>query len=286
MSAPLLQLQAARARVPGREFGPFDLAVRPGERIALVGPSGAGKSTLLKLIAGERPASAGRVLFDDADPATLGVARLARRRAVLPQSHAVAFGMPVELVAALGRIAVEPDPPRAAITAQALALAQAAHLAGRRFDTLSGGEQARVQLARVMAQLWDVTHGLMLVDEPLAALDPGLQIELLGALTAFCAERGHAVVAIVHDINQALAGFDRLWLLREGRLAADLPADRAAVPALAHLFGVALRVVEDGAGAFAVIARRLPHGAAGQETAGLAPTAAALTPGLTHGVAA
>jgi iron complex transport system ATP-binding protein len=254
----LLVLEDVCTRVPGRSFGPFTLQLHAGERVAILGPSGAGKSTLLKLMAGERGVHQGRVLLRGAPLSARRTAALALERAVLPQAHAVAFGMPVELVVQLGRFAVEPDPERAPVVAAALASARAAHLVGRRFDTLSGGEQARVQLARVMAQLWDRREALLLVDEPLAALDPGLQIELLDALRGFAAERGHALVAIVHDMNQALGTFERLWLVREGQLVADVPARRDAVPRLAHLFGVELACIDaPGAGAgFAVLARR------------------------------
>ena len=129
-------------------------------------------------------------------------------------------------------------------------------LIGRRFDTLSGGEQARVQLARLLAQLWDVRAGLLLVDEPLSALDPGLQFELMDAMQAFARERGHALIAVLHDINQALAHFDRLWLVRDGQLIADLAAGRTALPWLEQLYGIALTGVEDEAGQLAVLARR------------------------------
>jgi len=162
--------------------------------------------------------------------------------------HQVAFGMPVELVVALGRLAREPDPAQPAVVAEALAAAQATHLAGRRFDTLSGGEQARVQLARVFAQLWDAHGALLLVDEPLAALDPGLQWGLMQALQHFARERRHALVAVLHDINQALAGFDRLWLLQQGRFIADLPPEARSVPALERLYGLPLRCITDGGG--------------------------------------
>ena len=253
----MLQLEAATLHQGVRRFGPFTLALAAGERVAILGPSGAGKSTLLKLMAGERAPQAGQVCLEGRPLAHWSVPALARRRAVLPQSHAVAFAMPVELVVALGRHAVEPDPARAGVLRQALAAAQAAHLAGRRFDTLSGGEQARVQLARTLAQLWDVERGALLVDEPLAALDPGLQLELLEAMTRFAAERGHALVAIVHDLNQALSGFGRLWLVRDGGLVGNLRADAAAVPALAGLFGVDLLPVDLGPGrAPGVLARR------------------------------
>jgi iron complex transport system ATP-binding protein len=261
-AAPLLELRAATVRVPGREFGPFDLRLAAGERVAILGPSGAGKSTLLKLMAGERSAAGGSVrLAGDAIDA-LPAARSARRRAVLPQSHAVAFGMAVELIVGLGRYAIEPDAQRAQIVADALATAHAAHLVGRRFDTLSGGEQARVQLARVMAQLWDVRDALLLVDEPLAALDPGLQLDLLDAITAYAGQRGHALVAIVHDLNQALAGFGRLWLIQDGRLVGDLKPGRSALPRLAELFGVELQWVGDAQHYAVAVRRRSTAGAA------------------------
>ncbi len=252
----LLTLRDASTRLPGHSFGPFNLNVQPSERIAILGPSGAGKSTLLKLIAGERAPHGGSVELDGRALQATPAAALARRRAVLPQAHAVAFSMPVELVVSLGRMAREPDPAQASIVASALAAAQAAHLVGRRFDTLSGGEQARVQLARVLAQLWDAEGGLLLVDEPLAALDPGLQFELMDALQTCARERNHALVAVLHDINQALAHFDRLWLVRAGRLLADLPANRAAVAPLEGLYGIALHCVESNDGGVAVLARR------------------------------
>jgi iron complex transport system ATP-binding protein len=255
--ADLLQLQTAGTVLPGgRRFGPYTLQVRSGETLALLGPSGAGKSTLLRLMAGELAARPGQVLLDGRPLHHWPAAELAQRRAVLPQAHGVAFGMPVELVVALGRIARPVDPGQPAIVAAALAQAQAAHLLGRRFDTLSGGEQARVMLARVFAQLWDVPPGWLLVDEPLAALDPGLQLALTEALAEFCGQRGHALVAVLHDLNLALAAFQRLWLVQGGQVIADLPADAAAVPALAQLYGVGLRAVDDGEGRTAVLLRR------------------------------
>ncbi len=250
---PLLQVEAAVVQWPGHHpLGPFNLAVQAGERIAILGPSGAGKSTLLKLMAGQQGLHTGTVRLDGQPLAAHRAAALARRRAVLPQAHGVAFGMPVTLVVSLGRIAREPDPTQPAVVAQALAAAQATHLAGRRFDTLSGGEQARVQLARVFAQLWDAHSALLLVDEPLAALDPGLQWELMTALQRFARERRHALVAVLHDINQALAGFDRLWLLQQGRFMADLPPEARSVPALERLYGMTLRCITDG-GSLAVL---------------------------------
>jgi iron complex transport system ATP-binding protein len=105
----------------------------------------------------------------------------------------------------------------------------------------------------VLAQLWDSRGGLLLVDEPLSALDPGLQFELLDALLGFAREREHALVAVLHDINLALGHFDRLWLIEGGRLVHDLAAGRAALPALGQLFGIRLHGVETDDGRLGVM---------------------------------
>jgi iron complex transport system ATP-binding protein len=100
------------------------------------------------------------------------------------------------------------------------------------------------------------------MDEPLAALDPGLQFELMDALRDFAQARRHALVAVLHDLNQALASFERLWLVQDGRLVADLPADRAAVRSLERLFGIRLRCIDSDDGRVAVLARRAESPAA------------------------
>lgn len=263
--AALLQAQGLCLRAPGLSrlappHGPCDLHLAAGEQVALLGPSGAGKSTLLRALAGELAPAAGRLDFDGAPLHTQDRLALARRRAVLPQSHLVAFGLPVALVVGLGRSpwmragrAADDDDP---VIRDALALAEASHLLERRFDTLSGGEQARVQLARVFAQLWTVRGGLLLVDEPLAALDPGLQFALLDALQAYCRARDHALVAVLHDINQAFDGFDRLWLMRRGGQLDAQPADARGLPALEALYGIRLQAVARPDGGLGVVAGR------------------------------
>ena len=253
---PLLELRFATTKLGQQYFGPFNVQVAAGERIAILGPSGAGKSTLLKLMARELRPQAGRVVFAGRPLAQWPLAQLALRRAVLPQGANVAFGLLSDLVIGLGRVARLVDPQLERIVQEAAALAHATHLLGRRLDTMSGGEQARVQLARIFAQMWDVEGGLILVDEPLAALDPGLQFDLLESLEQFCAARGHAVIAILHDINHALLGFDRLLLVRSGQLIADIPANADAVPALAALYGIALTTASNSEGDICVIPAR------------------------------
>jgi iron complex transport system ATP-binding protein len=148
------------------------------------------------------------------------------------------------LVIGLGRIAIEGDLKRNDITRHAARLSSCEHLLHRSFDTLSGGEKARIHLARVFAQLWDEHNSLILVDEPLASLDPGLQIELLESMRRYADERNHAIVAILHDINQAIHHFDRLILVKDGNLVGDHASGMGAISDLADLYQVQLDVIE------------------------------------------
>lgn len=236
----LLSLHNVTIHLGKRTFGPFTLSVQAGERIAVLGPSGAGKSTLLKLLARELAPAGGQATFCQRHLKEWSLADLSHRRAILPQSHEVAFGLPVELVIGLGRVARTFDPDIRNIVRQAAELACAGHLLERRFDTLSGGEKARVQMARVFAQLWDVEKGLLLVDEPLAALDPGLQFSLMDAIYTFAAQRGHAILAILHDINQALQGFERLIFIKDGSMTGDYTSQQMTIPLLEALYDVSL----------------------------------------------
>ena len=252
----LLQLDGVVSRIGRLEFGPVSLQVVQGERIAILGPSGAGKSSLMKFISRECIPDTGQVHFCGRPLSGWSLTELSQLRAVLPQSGTLAFGLNVDLVVGLGRVARAHDPQLTEIVAASAQMARAYHLLCRRFDTLSGGEQARVQLARIFAQLWDVQGGLVLVDEPLAALDPGLQFELLDSLDRYATERNHALLAILHDINQAMFGFDRLLLVKEGKLVGDLACSPDAVPALAALYGIGLRCIVDGLGSVYVVPSR------------------------------
>lgn len=224
----------------GKEFGPFHFHIKPGEKIAIVGPSGAGKSTLLKLLSGELKAQHGQILYSGFPLQSWQLAQLSRYRAVLAQQYHIAPGMQTDLLIALGRVTRNYDPALNDIVRQAAHLAHAQHLLGRRFETLSGGEQARIHLARIFAQLWDMRGGIILVDEPLAALDPGLQIEILESLDQFVSQGGHAIVAVLHDINHALQGFQRMLLVEDGQLLHDIPCGFEAAPTLSRLFGIDL----------------------------------------------
>ena len=257
----LLQLNSATAELGALQFGAFDFDICAGEQVAILGPSGAGKSTLLKLMSGELAPTKGHIRFLNNDYKNHAPDKLSQHRAVLPQSTHIAFGLQVDLVIGLGRVAIVDDPALNSIINQAAQLACAAHLLTRRFDSLSGGEQARVQLARILAQMWDSQNGLILVDEPIAALDPGLQFELLNNMHRFAAERHHAVVTILHDINHALAYSKRLLLLKAGKIQADIAISHSTITShlisqLEQLYGITLHVAKTEQGQLFIVPNR------------------------------
>lgn len=232
----------------------MNLALPAGGFTAILGPNGAGKSTLLRVLTGELAPSGGSVELDGATLHALPSVALARRRAVLSQHHAVAFGLSVEDVVALGRLphrgSAEAAQDRAALAGVRTAFGLEA-LWRRSYPTLSGGERQRVQLARAAAQLWRADgahHGQALfLDEPAAALDLAQQAAALG-FARDIARRGAAVAAVLHDPNHAVRA-DQVLLLRGGRLlAAGPPAQVLTVEALGACLGVELRAVEGVAG--------------------------------------
>ena len=189
-----------------------------GGLIGLVGPNGAGKSSLVRAIAGLVP-SEGTILIDG--KRALPLRERARRIAYLPQGQAVFWPVTVERLVALGRLPhLAPferpaDTDHAAIE-RALTRTDLLDLRDRSIDELSGGERARVLLARALA----VEAPLLLADEPLAALDPAHQIEVMQLLRAEAA-RGAAVIAVLHDLTLAARWCDRLLLMDKGQLVAD-----------------------------------------------------------------
>ena len=233
-----LHLDKAHVRLGSLDFGPFTFDVAPGERIAILGPSGAGKSTLLKLLSGEYATTSGLLNVMGRRLSTFDPVSLSHLLAVLPQTYPNTIDMPVKLVIGLGRLGKQSDANVEQIIRQAALLARADHLLERTTVGLSGGELARVHLARVFAQLWDACDGILLVDEPLAAFDPGLALELSEHLAMFTRLRQHTLIAVLHDVQLALQGFDRLIMLERGQVFADCSASLDAVPALECLFGV------------------------------------------------
>ncbi|MEU5884952.1 heme ABC transporter ATP-binding protein [Spirillospora sp. NPDC047279] len=195
------------------------LDVRHGETLALVGPNGAGKSTLLSVLGGE--IRAGDVTLAGAPLHGWTARELAMRRAMLPQHHSLAFPFTVADVVRMGRTpwaGTELEDADDDAVAAAMRDADVLDFADRRFPSLSGGEQARVALARVLAQ----RTGLVLLDEPTAALDIRHQ-ELVFAVARRLTRQDVAVVVVVHDLGLAAAHADRVAVLADGGLVACGP---------------------------------------------------------------
>ncbi len=230
------------------------VAVSGGEVLALVGPNGAGKSTLLAVLSGERHPDAGRVTLDGRAIGSFGAMELARRRAVLTQENALSFPFRVLEVVQMGRSPWTRTADLADDTAavsDAMALADVTHLAHRRFTELSGGERARVSLARVLAQRTDIVF----LDEPTAALDLRHQEDVL-RIARELAAAGRAVVVVVHDLSLAGAVADRVGLLSAGALVADgPPVDVLTADRIGAVYGLDVDIV-DVAGRPVVVPRR------------------------------
>ncbi|MFJ8884306.1 heme ABC transporter ATP-binding protein [Streptomyces sp. NPDC102402] len=212
----------AGVRLGGRRvLDSVELTVRAGEVLALVGPNGAGKSTLLAALAADLPVDDGGIRVDGRPVTAWSAAELALRRAVLPQSASLAFPFPVEDVVRMGRApwagTAREDEVEEAVAA-AMAATEVAGFADRPFSALSGGERARVALARVLAQ----RAPLLLLDEPTAALDLRHQ-ELVLRICRERAAAGDAVVVVLHDLGLAAAYADRAVVLHGGRVAAAGP---------------------------------------------------------------
>ncbi len=197
------------------------LTLGPGEFVALLGPNGAGKTTLLRAALGITRRAGGEALLDGREILSLHPTERARRIAYLPQQRSLAWPNRVRDVVALGRFAFgaspsRPGPEDAAATARALRDADLEHLADRSADTLSGGERARMHVARALA----AEAPLLLADEPVAALDPLHQHQIMRLLRRFVNEGGGALV-VLHDLDLAARYADRLIWMREGRIVAD-----------------------------------------------------------------
>lgn len=222
----------------------MNAAIPEGELFIIIGPNGSGKTTLLKLIMGLLPLQKGRIEILGKAMADYTARQLARTIAYVPQSVPVAFAFTVSQVVLMGRaphlgfLGLESaDDLKAA--QQAMALAGIAHLADRRLDQLSGGEQQRVFIARAICQKPEI----LLLDEPTAALDLAHQVRVMDLMETLKKEQAITVVMVSHDLNLAAMYADRLLLLDQGRAAGiGPPASVLDYALLEQVYGCALLV--------------------------------------------
>jgi len=224
-----------------------DVTLEPGALIGVIGPNGAGKSTLIRALLGLVKPMAGQVTIDGRDVAGMARPAIARAVAYLPQGQTLHWPLSVERLVALGRLPHLGPLSRltaaddAAVEA-AMARADVLHLKGRVATELSGGERARVLLARALA----VGAPGLVADEPLAALDPGHQIDVMELLRGE-ARGGALVVTVLHDLSMAARYCDRLLLMDGGALVADgAPMEVLTAERLGKVYGVTARIERDG----------------------------------------
>jgi iron complex transport system ATP-binding protein len=252
-SEPLIELTSVGLALDGRAIlKNVSLQVFPGEVLALVGPNGAGKSSLLSVMSGDVQATTGRALLQGRDVSKYRVDEAARQRSVLMQSNEVSFPFTVAEIVEMGRA------PWARTTsladdnkaiAEALEKADVEHLVERRFNQLSGGERARVSLARVLAQRTPV----VLLDEPTAALDLKHQESVMKTVREI-AGQGRAVVVVVHDLSVAAGYADRVAMVVEGKIAAvGSPREVITAKRVSEVYGVAVDIETVGSPARPVI---------------------------------
>src|SRR5919109_1534727 len=221
----MISTRNVSASIGGRRIiAGIDFEVRPGEIATIVGPNGSGKSTLLKTLSGDLSYE-GEILFNGRELRTMKPRDAALTRAVLPQATVLSFPFTVREVVRLGLFAgrsgalVGED---ARLPDRALAKVDLRGFAGRFYQELSGGEQQRVQLARVLCQVWaPVLEGrprYLFLDEPVSSLDIKHQLIVMEIARDF-ARRGGGVVAILHDLNLAAMFADRVLVLHRGRVA-------------------------------------------------------------------
>lgn len=241
---------------PTRILSDVTLDIAVGRVTAVVGPNGAGKSTLLSCLAGLRAPSSGAVALDGEALAAMKPRARARRIAFLPQTPEIAWSVEARTLVELGRTPFvgargQTAADRAAVD-RAMTAANVSAFERRIVDTLSGGERARVLIARALAgePEW------LLADEPLTGLDPAHQIDA-AALFRRLADDGAGVVLTLHDLSLALRLADRIVVLAEGGVLADGPPETALTPqVLRRAYGVEATVAQGAGGPLIDVVRR------------------------------
>ena len=242
--SPLAELIEAEVSLGGRAvLAGVDLKIAAGELVGVVGPNGAGKTTLLRALLGLASLSGGAARLAGQSVADLSEGQRAKAAAYLPQERRVAWSLPAWRIAALGAIDRPAGQARDA-ACQALKRMGLADLTERGVLDMSGGERARVLLARLL-----VTRAPLLVaDEPTAGLDPDAQFLALERLRE-AARDGRGVLVTLHDLTLAARACDRLVVVAQGRVVADAaPAEALSPAVLQAAFGLDGAVIDTPAG--------------------------------------
>jgi iron complex transport system ATP-binding protein len=218
----MIKAESISYQLPGKYLvKPVSISLHAGEMAVIMGANGAGKSTLLKLLTGALKPSSGKIVYKGKDLSVYTSEELATERAVLSQSYQLNFPITVADIIMMGRypyFGAAPTLHDQAIFDATVNTLGVKHLLDRDYNTLSGGEAQKVQMARVLAQVWqykDDSPKALFLDEPVSSLDMKFQHEILSIAKRF-AQAGNAVITVLHDVNLALQYADCIYFMKEG----------------------------------------------------------------------
>lgn len=243
----MLRVEKINYELKGRKLlKDITFQVRKGEILAVLGANGAGKSTLMGVLCGEKKPDSGQIYFNGKSLSAYDAATLSKCRALLSQQQQMTLSFKVEEIVLMGRYPHYRNTPTVhdyKVVAETMELCGVTAFAGRDFLSLSGGEQQRVHLARVLAQIWDNPDALLLLDEPISALDLHYQQKVL-AIARALARKGFVIVLVVHDVNFAAMYADRILMLKHGRkLFHGTPVEVLAQKEIYTIFSVESNVI-------------------------------------------
>lgn len=244
----MIEVSGLSVRLSGKSIlHDVSFTARPGALTAIAGPNGSGKTTTMKAIAGEL-SYGGSVRINGHEITGMAPWRLAAMRGVLPQSSTISFPFTVREIVRMGLTSGINSRPQDAesVAAEALEAVDLSGFEGRFYQELSGGEQQRVQLARVLCQIPEpIVDGQpcwLLLDEPVSSLDISHQLTIMKLARDFC-ERGGGVIAVMHDLNLTALFADRMVLMKGGELSATgTVTDVLTDEHMLSVFGCPLRV--------------------------------------------
>jgi len=222
--------------------------VQPGELLAIIGANGAGKSTLLRLLCKEIQSNSGEILIRNKPIGKYKLDALAKFRSVLAQNNTISVSFRVQELIMMGRyphFENSPSEEDARIVNAVMEETGVTQFSNRDYNTLSGGEQQRVQLARVIAQIYDQPNGILFLDEPTNGLDILYQQQIL-SLARDLANRGYCVVSILHDINFASRFAHKVLMLKQGEsIAFGEPRDVINCANIHQAFNIHVKLLND-----------------------------------------
>jgi iron complex transport system ATP-binding protein len=228
----------------------INLTFEPGKIHMILGPNGSGKTSLLKIASGQVDAHQGKVWYEQGLLSQIDLKQIATYRGYLSQQNNIPFPLKVEALVSMGRYPhfdFQPSKKDVEIVQEVLEKLDIKHLTQRDYTTLSGGEQQRVQFARVLAQIWETKEGTiryLFLDEPLNNLDMQYQKYLLETIKSLITTN-LVIIMIIHDLNWAFAYADEVYFMKDGSIYANgHPLKIVDEPLISNVFNIASKIIQ------------------------------------------